>query len=229
MVDPDGSSAPARDDSPSRHLRDPLPRPGADAPRPRTNGTGRSDARRRDAPRPRSISRPLEARGLESLEQLYLCELHERRAAEVQIAFLLPAVAEAAAHPDLAGLFERQRKVTRRQLRRLERIFDELGLESRRGHCRGIAELLADVRRHLAIESPALRDASLIGAMRRILHFEIAGYDMARTLAVKLGEYGAADRLETGLNEEGAAHLELTRIGERAILPELSTRRAPHA
>ena len=41
-----------------------------------------------------------------------------------------------------------------------------------------------------------VRDAGLIGATQRVEHYEIAGYGTARTIASRLGETEAADKLQ---------------------------------
>ena len=62
-----------------------------------------------------------------------------------------------------------------------------------------------------------VRDAGLIGAAQRVEHYEIAGYGTARTLATRLGESEAADKLQATLDEEGEADRELTAIAESEV------------
>ena len=65
-----------------------------------------------------------------------------------------------------------------------------------------------------------VRDAGLIGAAQRVEHYEIAGYGTARTLATRLGEGEAADKLQTTLDEEGEADRKLTAIAESEVNPD---------
>ncbi len=65
-----------------------------------------------------------------------------------------------------------------------------------------------------------VRDAGLIGAAQRVEHYEIAGYGTARTLAARLGESEAADKLQATLDEEGEADQKLTEIAENEVNAE---------
>ena len=60
----------------------------------------------------------------------------------------------------------------------------------------------------------------LIGAAQRVEHYEIAGYGTARTLASRLGESEAADKLQATLDEEAEADSKLTDIAESEVNPE---------
>ncbi|HEY5704913.1 MAG TPA: DUF892 family protein, partial [Terrimicrobiaceae bacterium] len=62
-----------------------------------------------------------------------------------------------------------------------------------------------------------VRDAGLIGAAQRVEHYEIAGYGTARTLASRLGEREAADKLQDTLEEEEEADMKLTDIAENEV------------
>ena len=65
-----------------------------------------------------------------------------------------------------------------------------------------------------------VRDAGLIGAAQRVEHYEIAGYGTARTLASRLAENEAAEKLQATLDEEAKADSKLTDIAESEINPE---------
>jgi ferritin-like metal-binding protein YciE len=72
-----------------------------------------------------------------------------------------------------------------------------------------------------------VRDAGVIGAAQKVEHYEIAGYGTARTLATRLGESEAADKLQATLEEEGEADRKLTEIAESEVNPEAAV--APRA
>ena len=63
----------------------------------------------------------------------------------------------------------------------------------------------------------AILDTALIGAVRRIEHYEIAAYDSAASHAELLGEARVATLLRTSLEEEQGAGLELSRIAEADV------------
>jgi ferritin-like metal-binding protein YciE len=60
-------------------------------------------------------------------------------------------------------------------------------------------------------------DAGLIGAARRVEHYEIASYGTARSLATQLGHKKAAMLLEQTLLEERATDEKLTDLAESTI------------
>lgn len=157
---------------------------------------------------------------LRSLQDLLVFELKDLYSAEQQILDVLPRMAEAASHPALRNAFEQHESVTREQVRRLERIFEELG-ESPKGHkCKGMEGLIREGRDLIAQEADAaVRDAGLIGAAQRIEHYEIAGYGTARTFAERLGMDEAARLLQQTLDEEGETDHRLTGLAEQIINP----------
>ena len=62
-----------------------------------------------------------------------------------------------------------------------------------------------------------VRDAGLIGAARRVEHYEMAGYGTAICLARQLGHEDVADILEETLSEETATEAKLTELAESVI------------
>ena len=64
---------------------------------------------------------------------------------------------------------------------------------------------------------PDVRDAGLIGAARRVEHYEMARYGTARTLAKRLGLHDIAETLQKTLGEESAADEKLTTVAERHV------------
>lgn len=157
---------------------------------------------------------------LKSLQDLLVLELKDLYNAEQQILDALPRMAEAASHPALKNAFEQQESVTREQVRRLERIFEDLG-ESPKGHkCKGMEGLIREGREMIEQEGDAsVRDAGLIGAAQRIEHYEIAGYGTARTFAERLGMDEAARLLQQTLDEEGETDHRLTGLAEQVVNP----------
>ncbi len=65
--------------------------------------------------------------------------------------------------------------------------------------------------------SDALMDCALVGAARRVEHYEMAGYDSARGMAQALGLKDAMQLLQETLNEETQTDKRLTQIGKRLL------------
>ena len=127
-------------------------------------------------------------------------------------------MAQKASHTDLRTAFVEHEKVTRVQVDRLEKLFDQLG-EKPGGHeCKGMKGLISEgdeaMKEH---EDSDVLDAAMIAAAQRVEHYEIAGYGVARTFANLLGLADHADTLQKTLDEEGRTDHKLTEIAERVV------------
>jgi ferritin-like metal-binding protein YciE len=72
---------------------------------------------------------------LDSLEKLFIEELKDVYNAEKQILRALPRMAKTAESPDLRQAFTKHLRETEGQVKRLERIFKELGEAARGKKC----------------------------------------------------------------------------------------------
>jgi ferritin-like metal-binding protein YciE len=155
---------------------------------------------------------------LDSLDKLFLEELKDVYNAEKQILRALPRMAKAADSPDLRQAFTTHLRETEGQVKRLERIFKELGQAPRGKKCKGMEGLLEEGKEVLEEEGePAVLDAALIASAQRVEHYEIAAYGCLRTYAQLLGYSEAEQLLQQTLEEEEAADKKLTNLGETGI------------
>lgn len=164
----------------------------------------------------------------ETLHDLYLNELRDLYSAETQLLEALPKMADAATSSQLRAAFTAHLEETEGHVSRLEEIFDALGEETGGETCKAMEGLIREGEDYVkAGGDKDVRDAGLIGAAQRVEHYEIAGYGTARTLAARLGESEAADKLQATLDEEGEADHKLTEIAESEVNAEAaaSTRR----
>jgi ferritin-like metal-binding protein YciE len=157
----------------------------------------------------------------ETLRDLYLNELRDLYSAETQLLEALPKMADAATSSQLKEAFRAHLEETEGHVSRLEEIFDALGEEPDGESCKAMEGLIAEGEDYVKASGDRdVRDAGLIGAAQRVEHYEIAGYGTARTLATRLGESEAADKLQTTLDEEGEADRKLTAIAESEVNPD---------
>lgn len=155
---------------------------------------------------------------LNNLQDLFVHELKDLYSAEQQILQALPKMAQATGHTELRSAFEEHEQVTRDQVRRLDTIADELGVELKGHKCKGIEGIIKEGEDLLGSNSdPDTMDAGLIGAAQRVEHYEIAGYGTARTFARRLGHERAAELLQQTLDEEGRTDQRLTQIAEGMV------------
>ena len=155
---------------------------------------------------------------LESLEKLWVHELKDLYSAEAQILDALPKLIDAASHADLKAALIDHLDETKKQVARLEKLFETLAFEPGGQHCKGMEGLLKEGKDILDAEAEELvRDAAIIAGCQRVEHYEIAGYGTAIAYAEMLGEHEAASLLQQTIDEEAAADTKLTRLARKHI------------
>ncbi len=158
---------------------------------------------------------------LKSLQDLYVDELKDLYNAEQQILKALPKMAKAASSSELKDAFNRHIEQTREQVKRLDRIFQDLGKAPRGKKCIGMQGIIEEGSELLKEKADApVKDAGLISAAQRVEHYEMAGYGTVRTYAQMLGYNDQAQMLQQTLNEEGDTDHKLTQLAESTINPQ---------
>ena len=156
---------------------------------------------------------------MKGLHELFLNELHLMYNAEKQIVDALPAVIEAASSKKLKEALSDHLEETKKQVRRLEVIFKELG----QNYSGAISEVMqgllkeADKVIHSDYEEN-VKDVALINCAQHVEHFEIASYGILKSLAKDFNYDNAYTLLDESSNEEGLANKTLTKIAEGNIL-----------
>jgi ferritin-like metal-binding protein YciE len=155
---------------------------------------------------------------IDSLRKLFVEELKDLHSAERQIIQALPRMAKKASNDQLRSAFELHLEETRRQLERLDQIFEKLGKKGMGKKCKGMEGLLEEAKEMMGEDmDPEVMDAALISAAQRVEHYEIAGYGTVRAYAQLLGDKDAARLLQQTLDEEGATDKKLTQLAETTI------------
>ncbi len=150
---------------------------------------------------------------LENLEQLFLQELRDLYDAEDQITEALPKMIEAAHYPQLKNALQEHLNVTRKQIERLDQIFDMLGEDASGQTCKGMKGVIKEGDEIVSQGGDgATVDAGIISAAQRVEHYEMAGYGTVRTYAELLGRQQIARLLQQTLDEEKEADEKLTEI-----------------
>jgi ferritin-like metal-binding protein YciE len=158
---------------------------------------------------------------LESLKDLYLEQLKDLYSAETQLVDALPKMAEAASAQDLKKGFNDHLRQTQEHVKRLERIFKDLGEDAKGETCEGMKGLIKEGNTMAKMRGEdAARDAGLIAAAQRVEHYEIAAYGTVRTYAELLGHDQHVTLLEKTLNEEEETDERLTQLAESHINEE---------
>ncbi len=158
---------------------------------------------------------------LKSLHDLYVEELRDLYSAENQLLKALPRMAKAASNGQLKAAFTEHLEVTRKQVERLDQIFEELGVKAKGKKCKAMEGLIEEGKEIIDEDAePEVKDAALIAAAQRVEHYEMAGYGCVRTFAKRLGYEDAAELLQQTLEEESETDKNLTTLAESSINEE---------
>jgi ferritin-like metal-binding protein YciE len=153
--------------------------------------------------------------GKESLKKIFEELLQDTYNAEKQILKALPELARAAYNEQLQDAFESHLEETKRQVERLEKIFDRLKIDKGNETCEALEGLVKEAKEIIdEHEKSIIRDVALIIAAQKVEHYEIAAYGSLVELADVLGLNRTADILERSLNEEKAADRALSEIAQ---------------
>ncbi len=155
---------------------------------------------------------------LNSLSDLFLEQLKDVYNAEKQLVKALPKMAKATSSPELRLAFQEHLAVTKEQVGRLDRIFEEIGSSPGRKKCKAMEGLIEEGNELIEEKpAPAVADAGLIAAAQRVEHYEIAAYGTLRSFATLLGHENVVGLLELTLKEEGEADKRLSELAESGV------------
>ena len=155
---------------------------------------------------------------LDTLKELYVEGLKDLYSAENQILKGLPQMIKKASHPELKRAFTQHERQTREQVKRLERIFRELGEKPTGKKCKGMQGLIEEAKELISERPhPDVLDAGLISAAQHVEHYEMAGYGTMRTYARLLGRDQDAALLQQTLDEEGDTDKILTELAVTSV------------
>src|SRR6478672_1952809 len=139
----------------------------------------------------------------QNLKKLYVDELKDLFSAENQLLKALPKMAKAASSDELRSGFEKHLEQTKGHVQRLDEIFESLDESPKGKKCVGMEGLVKEGAEVMEEGfEDAVLDAGLIGAARRVEHYEMAAYGAAFDIARVLGQTKHASLLEKTLTEE---------------------------
>lgn len=158
------------------------------------------------------------AKKIEGIEQLLVDELQDLYDAEKQLVRALPKMAKSASNEELESAFRQHLEVTRGQVQRLEQIFKSMDMRAKSKPCKAMQGLVEEAQEMIGeMKEDTILDAGLIGAGRKVEHYEMAGYESARLLAQQLGLRDAAQLLQETMREEMEADRTLSQISKRLL------------
>lgn len=155
---------------------------------------------------------------LPSLRELLIEQLEDLYSAEQQLVEALPKMADAATGENLKQGFLDHLEQTQVHVERLEKAFAKLGVTPAEKTCVAMQGLVAEGEEAIELEgNGALRDVALVGAARRVEHYEIAAYKAVRGIAGAVDEGTVADLLQQTLDEECDTDKRLCALGDLGL------------
>ena len=163
---------------------------------------------------------------VDSLRELFEIELRYANDCEQKLVEKgLPTMIENAQSAQLQAALKQHLEETRNHVRRLGRVFDEIGIDPDTKNNDILDKMMSAAKDSVSnIAVSPLRDAALIINGNLVEHYEIALYGSLAALARILGLQNAASTLEETLNEEKKADAKLTQIGESLMNPQAARR-----
>jgi ferritin-like metal-binding protein YciE len=153
---------------------------------------------------------------IKSMDDLFLHTLQDIYYAENQIVKNLPDMIDKATNRELQSGLKSHLEETRKQVERLEQVFDKLGQKPQATDCPAMDGILEEAEEIAGdVEDKQVLDAALIGAAQAVEHYEISRYGTLIAWAEELGHEDVVRLLNTNLNEEKAADKKLSSIAER--------------
>ena len=152
------------------------------------------------------------------LKEVLADQLKDLYSAETQLTKALPKMAKAATSPDLKKGFLLHLEQTKQHVERIKSACTSLGIKPGGKKCMATAGLVEEGKE--AIEekaTPEMKDVMLIGAARRVEHYEIAAYTIASDIAKALGLTSVVKTLSATLEEEVATDDKLAKASGPAL------------
>jgi ferritin-like metal-binding protein YciE len=185
--------------------------------------TGRTQAAsRKTAPKKAVRSQAKEDKTGSLLEDFFVDALKDIYWAEKALTKALPKMSKNATSKELKKAFDDHLQETKKQIERLEQVFEKMGKKAQAKKCDAMQGLIAESEDIIGEtkDDTATRDAALIISAQKVEHYEIATYGGLVQLAKTLKKTDVAKILETTLNEEKKADDLLTKIAEKGGVNE---------
>jgi ferritin-like metal-binding protein YciE len=150
---------------------------------------------------------------ISNLRELFTYNLQDTHYAETRIFETLPEMIEAAEHPELKQALSAHRQETRRQIERLNEVFEMLGRSPGDEECEAINGILEEGEELLEeTEGTPMGDLGLIASGLAVEHYEIVRYRCLVNWASMLGLVDVAALLQESLLEEEATDRTLSTL-----------------
>src|SRR5690606_24991692 len=112
------------------------------------------------------------------LEEFFIDALKDIYWAEKALTKALPRMSKAATSPELKKAFDQHLAVTKKQVERLEKVFQQMGKKASGKKCEAMQGLIEESEEIISEtkDDTFTRDAALIISAQKVEHYEIAAY-----------------------------------------------------
>jgi ferritin-like metal-binding protein YciE len=153
---------------------------------------------------------------IKTFDDLFLHGLQDIYYAENQITKALPKMIDMATNRDLSNNLSTHLEETKKQIERLDKVFEKLGKKPSGAQCPAIDGLIKEAdHTDGEIEDKAVLDAAIVASAQAVEHYEICRYGTLIAWAEQLGHEELVRFLTTNLNEEKAANTKLNTVALR--------------
>jgi ferritin-like metal-binding protein YciE len=140
---------------------------------------------------------------IETANDLFEEEIRDVYDAEKQLVKALPKMAKAASSEDLRRGFEEHLEQTKGHVQRLEQVFQSIDAKPRGKTCQGMKGLVEEGQQAIEENDKGeMRDVLIIGAAKRVEHYEMAAYQSLIMIAESMQNDTAVELLRETLSEE---------------------------
>lgn len=152
-----------------------------------------------------------------SLLELLTDHLKDVYDAEKQLVKALPRIAKAVSDEEFAQGLRDHATQTQEQVRRLENVFETLGMKARSKPCSGMKGLVQESQEIIEEQEEQVLDLSLFEAARKVEHYEMVAYEALINAAQSAKQPEVANLLRQTFQEESQMDRRLIAVGKRLM------------
>jgi ferritin-like metal-binding protein YciE len=158
------------------------------------------------------------SKDIKSMNDLFVHTLRDIYYAENQIVKSLPDMIEKATDPQLKQGFQTHLRETQNHVKRLEQVFQLVGMKASGVDCPAIDGLIEEANDVAGeVEHKSVLDAALIAAAQAVEHYEMTRYGTLIAWAKQLGRNDCVSLFQQTLDEEKATDKKLTSMAEAHV------------
>jgi ferritin-like metal-binding protein YciE len=155
---------------------------------------------------------------MNNTQDLLIHELQDLYSAENQLMNALSIMTQAATNDGLKQSFELHLEQTQQHIKRLEKIASYMSMELGGTVCKGMKGLIEEGNEIINKEGDnTIKDIALVGAARKVEHYEMLSYKSAISLAEAMQNDEAVQMLQQTLDEEENTDAKLKTFSQKFI------------